>query len=223
MIHLFFECHSSCSSLGQCCLSFSPFSCFGPFPQAGFSGLWQASDVLCTRGKPSALVPGAPGLQSSLQCFWKTFKMKVLVYPRCFNLKKNRFWRKSPQTILMLPPVKKVHPLLYCIKIHPHVCLELFWTVFTCKWCLICAYLSPDLDEMTFTLNIVNWELLSWNQRFEVKNVLMMDLFTNMQRFASLNDLHWSGVDCLWIIVMFLTAAWTLILMAPIHCRGSVG
>ncbi len=28
---------------------------------------------------------------------------------------------------------------------------------------------------------------------------------------------------CLWIIVMFLSAVWTLILTAPIHCRGSIG
>ncbi len=27
---------------------------------------------------------------------------------------------------------------------------------------------------------------------------------------------------CLWIIVMFLSAVWTLILTAPIHCRGSI-
>ncbi len=27
----------------------------------------------------------------------------------------------------------------------------------------------------------------------------------------------------LWIIVMFLSALWTLILTAPIHCRGSTG
>ncbi len=26
--------------------------------------------------------------------------------------------------------------------------------------------------------------------------------------------------DYLWIIVMFLSAVWTLILTAPIHCRG---
>ncbi len=26
-----------------------------------------------------------------------------------------------------------------------------------------------------------------------------------------------------WIIVMFLSAVWTLILVAPIHCRGSTG
>ncbi len=53
-----------------------------------------------------------------------------------------------------------------------------------------------------------------------------MDLFlTNKQLFASLfvNLMDWSGVDYLWIIVMFLSAVWTLILTAPIHCRGSIG
>ncbi len=34
--------------------------------------------------------------------------------------------------------------------------------------------------------------------------------------------MDWSGVDYLWIIVMFLSAVWTLILMAPIHCRASI-
>ncbi len=29
-------------------------------------------------------------------------------------------------------------------------------------------------------------------------------------------------MDYLWIIVMFLSAVWTLILTAPIHCRGSI-
>uniref|UniRef100_A0A8C1AJ33 MOB kinase activator 1Bb n=1 Tax=Cyprinus carpio carpio TaxID=630221 RepID=A0A8C1AJ33_CYPCA len=31
----------------------------------------------------------------------------------------------------------------------------------------------------------------------------------------------WIGVDYFWIIVMFLSAVWTLILTAPIHCRGA--
>uniref|UniRef100_A0A672L0D4 Adenine DNA glycosylase n=1 Tax=Sinocyclocheilus grahami TaxID=75366 RepID=A0A672L0D4_SINGR len=29
----------------------------------------------------------------------------------------------------------------------PHISLELFWTVCTCKLCLICAYFSPDSDD----------------------------------------------------------------------------
>ncbi len=34
--------------------------------------------------------------------------------------------------------------------------------------------------------------------------------------------MDWSRVDYLWINVMFLSAVWTLILTAPIHCRGSM-
>ncbi len=48
----------------------------------------------------------------------------------------------------------------------------------------------------------------------------MMDLFiANTQLFTSqtLAD----GV--VWIIVMFLSAVWTPILTAPIHCRASIG
>ncbi len=52
--------------------------------------------------------------------------------------------------------------------------------------------------------------------------VLMMDLFlTKAQLLDSQDVIRWTGV--LWIIVMFLSAVWTLILTAPIHCRGSIG
>ncbi len=44
-----------------------------------------------------------------------------------------------------------------------------------------------------------------------------MDLF----QFLSSQDINWwTGV--VWIIVMFLSAVWTLILTAPIHCRASI-
>ncbi len=33
--------------------------------------------------------------------------------------------------------------------------------------------------------------------------------------------MDWSRVDYLWIIVLFLSAVWTLIMAAPIHCKGS--
>ncbi len=36
--------------------------------------------------------------------------------------------------------------------------------------------------------------------------------------------MDWSNVDYFMrIIMMFLSAVWTLILTAPIHCRGSIG
>ncbi len=116
----------------------------------------------------------------------------------------------------MLTPVK--NSISFChIKIHTHICLELFWNVFT--------YISLLIQ----TRQLFHWRkcyyglwCFSYKQRFEVKNVLMMDLFlTNMQLFTSQDINWWTGV--VWIIVMFLSAVWTLILMAPIHCRASIG
>ncbi len=109
-----------------------------------------------------------------------------------------------------LPPVKKY---ISCCLSHQNV--------FACKRCLICADFSPDSDQNTFSLK----EALLWNmdsnfdqkQWFEVRNVLMMDLF---QLLSSQDVNWWTGV--LWIIVMFLSAVWTLILTAPIHCRASI-
>ncbi len=48
-------------------------------------------------------------------------------------------------------------------------------------------------------------------------NTLMLDLF---QLLSSPDVNWWTGV--LWIIVMFLSSVWTLILTAPIHCRASI-
>ncbi len=54
------------------------------------------------------------------------------------------------------------------------------------------------------------------------KNVSIMGLFhTNMQ-LSALQDINkWTGG--VWIIVIFFSAVWTLILTTPIHCRGSNG
>ncbi len=53
------------------------------------------------------------------------------------------------------------------------------------------------------------------------KNILIVDLFLTNTQFLSSQDVNWwTGV--VWIIVMFLSAVWTLILTAPIHCRGSI-
>ncbi len=58
----------------------------------------------------------------------------------------------------------------------------------------------------------------SRKQQVEFKN-LLMDFFLTNKLFTLMD---WSGVDYLWIIVMILSAVWTLILMAPIHCRASI-
>ncbi len=93
--------------------------------------------------------------------------------------------------------------------------------VFACKQCH--AYFSPNSDEMTFLLEkAILWVedvYFSQKQWFEVKNNLRMDLFlTNMFINTYIN--WWTGE--VWIIVMFLSAVWTLILTAPIHCKGSI-
>ncbi len=51
----------------------------------------------------------------------------------------------------MLPQIQKsiTSQLLSShIKIYQHTCLDLCWTGF--KWYLICAYFSPDSDQITF-------------------------------------------------------------------------
>ncbi len=55
-----------------------------------------------------------------------------------------------------------------------------------------------------------------------LNNAFTSQLKKNMQLFASQDMNWWTGV--VWITcVMFLCAVWTLILMALIHCRGSIG
>ncbi len=93
--------------------------------------------------------------------------------------------------------------------------------IFDCKRCLICTYFYPDSDEMTFSLENAMLSRTcilvgSCNDGFDSLNT---------QFFMSQDVNWWTGVDVdfLWIIVMFLSAVWTLVLMAPIHCRGSIG
>ncbi len=87
-----------------------------------------------------------------------------------------------------------------------------------------------DFDEednwgSTFSME----EVLLWIMDLTRSNNLklkMADLFlTNKKLFMSQLrcKLDWSHVDYLWIIVMFLSDVWTLILTAPIHFRGSTG
>ncbi len=71
--------------------------------------------------------------------------------------------------------------------------------------------------------SIILLALSTFSSEKSIKNVLMMDLFiANMQLFVT-QDINWSTGVVLWIIVMSLSAVWTLILTAPIHCRGSIG
>ncbi len=57
-------------------------------------------------------------------------------------------------------------------------------------------------------------------QQFEVKKNFDDEFIINTQLFTSQDVNWWTGA--VWIIVMFLSAVWTLILTAPIHYRGSI-
>ncbi len=59
-----------------------------------------------------------------------------------------------------------------------------------------------------------------FGQTFLFKGHLNLDGFVSYKHSFLL---HKTLMDYLWIIVMFLSAVWTLILTAPIHCRGSIG
>ncbi len=73
-------------------------------------------------------------------------------------------------------------------------CLELFWAVFACKWCLICAYFSPDSDKTTFSLE----KVIIWiEDLFERKKHLKDGFVTNMLLFAWGDVNWWTGV--VWI------------------------
>ncbi len=53
------------------------------------------------------------------------------------------------------------------------------------------------------------------------RNVALHHLQCYIFKFLTSQDINWwTGVE--WIIVMFLSAVWTLILTAPIHCRASI-
>ncbi len=72
------------------------------------------------------------------------------------------------------------------------------------------------------SINIHNGLWIFWTEEMVLNLNVLMDLFnTNMQLFTSL-DVNW-GTGVVWIIVMFLSAVWPLILTAPIHCRRSIG
>ncbi len=68
-----------------------------------------------------------------------------------------------------------------------------------------------------FWLKNLIWEttgdgLFHWSKRY-------YSLWTHILAKVKLQR---QSLDCLWIIVMFLSAVWTLILTAPIHCRASI-
>ncbi len=87
------------------------------------------------------------------------------------------------------------------------------------------AYFSTNSDETFSMEESVLWiedsYFIARSNVLKLKTYLMDLFLTNNQRLASQGVNRWTGV--LWVTVMFVAAVWTLILTAPIHCRGSTG
>ncbi len=79
----------------------------------------------------------------------------------------------------------------------------IFWIIFAYELCFI----------------IDRW-LFSWKQWFEVNKNLDEFVHANMQLFDLLDVNWWTVWITCGLLWCFISAVWTLILMAPIHCRG---
>ncbi len=87
---------------------------------------------------------------------------------------------------------------------------------------------------MVFDLCIFLWfrqdEFSTWETNIRYEGLLFLPEETIWSNNGFVSNKHavfvsqdinwWTGV--VWIIVMFLSAVWTLILTAPIHCRASI-
>ncbi len=103
-----------------------------------------------------------------------------------------------------------------------------------CRW--VCFFIRTDLEKCSITSLAHQWILWSeWvPSEWESKQLIKHCYNPQITHMTPVNHLmsckaktcmfvrnKSSRVDYLWIIVMFLSDVWTLILMAPIHCRGS--
>ncbi len=100
-------------------------------------------------------------------------------------------------------------------------------TVLKKKYIYICGWILMFEDKRTWTFcwrkqyyGLWSCSLARWNG---LKYKMSWICFLQAHRFSLHKMLiYWSGVDYLWIIVMFLSAVCTFIHSAPIHCRESI-
>ncbi len=106
-----------------------------------------------------------------------------------------------------------------------------FFSSYGSQWCPKTAWLQTFFKISSFVFGrakkfIQGWNYLrvsKWWQNFYFwVNYPFNDGFVYYKQLFPSQDVNWwAGV--MWIIVMFLSAVWTLILTAPIHCRWSIG
>ncbi len=102
---------------------------------------------------------------------------------------------------------KRIHPLLSChSKIHWHICLLFF--------CVNSAWSISLLIQVRLFCSQRKNNIMYYKLEFEVKTILMISFLTSQ-------DINWwTGVDYCYVFIICLVS---LILTAPIHCRGSSG
>ncbi len=79
--------------------------------------------------------------------------------------------------------------------------------------------------EVILTLNCHFWpkyQSIINNSNYSSEKSQIRVYYKHSSFQFTLMDWIYGHVCCLWIIAMFLSAIWTLILTAPIHCRGSI-
>ncbi len=98
-------------------------------------------------------------------------------------------------------------------------------SVFICKPCFSLLIQTKWHSHWKKAIVWIEKSYFSKKQWFEVNNININNN-NNLDELSLINiqlfSTPWSGVDNLWIIVMFLSAVWTLILTAPIQCRASI-
>ncbi len=117
--------------------------------------------------------------------------------------KKNDESFTSPLHITLLSPVKKSS------------CMNQVRNSAKIKHCLQAKTVQNSSKQ-------IFWWILMWKDKgwiFSMKKVLLWITDLAKSNSLKLNANWWTGF--MWIIVMFLSVVWTLILTAPIHCRGS--
>ncbi len=66
-----------------------------------------------------------------------------------------------------------------------------------------------------------SFHILTRLNSFKLKHINNGFVSCKHAAFHFIRYYHWTGI--MWVIVMFLSVVWTLILTAPIHCRASTG
>ncbi len=117
----------------------------------------------------------------------------------------------SSEKVLCWPLTSKFTDILF------RTVLDSFWWYKCLNLCIFLSWFRQDDKAILLMDSYFSW--------FEVKKRL--DRFISYKRatfhFTRCLLIDWISVDYLWVIVMFLSAVWTLILTAPIRCRGSIG